>query len=608
MRYLSIALLVSIATSTWACTTYVIGRKATSDGSVMCSHTNDGGGNTDPRLVRIPARDYPAGSQRPVFASPESYPRYVGYDRNASEYYPENCLPGGNCGAFAPIGYIPQVEHTFAYYETTYGALNEKQVGIGESTCSGVFVARSVADGGKALLSVDQLSQIAMERSSTAREAITTMGLLAEKYGFYGESTSFEGGSESLVVIDPQEGWVFHILADPTGSSAIWVAARIPDDSVAVVANMFSIREVNLSDTENFLGSANMWSIAEAQGLWAPGQPQDFTATFSDGEYAHKYYSGRRMWGVFRRLAPSANLPSEYGNLKTDKPYPFAVKVDQLVTVSAATGVLRDWYEGTNYSTSGAVLAAGAFGTPDRFSSNAEDASVSGSWERTIALFRSSDTFVVQARSWLPNHIGGVMWFGPHAAHYAVYVPIMISLLVSPPSLSSAYQGHYDENTNFWASRNLALLAQAKFSFMIQDIRALQTSLETESESLVAQIDSKADLTDIEITSLLAANADRARTSMLLLAKTLNFKYADGYKNVLSKVAGKTKFVSTSAGYPVWWLEAVGYPEGPGPAVSKLPNKLVEKSTLGRCLLSCTSQALSDDDLRACVTVCTAKQ
>ena len=128
-----------------------------------------------------------------------------------------------------------QVKHTYAYFETTYGIMNEMQVGIGESTCSGIFAARAVNAGGKALLSIDQLSQIAMERAASAREAVSIMGKLAEQYGFYGESASFEGGSESLLVIDPEEGWVFHILADPTGTSAIWVAARVPDDSVAVV-------------------------------------------------------------------------------------------------------------------------------------------------------------------------------------------------------------------------------------------------------------------------------------------------------------------------------------------------------------------------------------
>jgi dipeptidase len=196
-----VAVLLALIQYVDACTTYVIGKKATADGSVMCSHTNDGSGTTDPRFVRIPARDFAAGSMRPIWASPESYPRYVGTERQAPEYYSENCLAGkGLCDDFEPIGYIPQVEHTYAYYETTYGILNENQVGIGESTCSGVFVGKAVNAGGSALLSVDQLSQIAMERATTAREAITIMGNLAEKYGFYGESTSFEGGSESLMV------------------------------------------------------------------------------------------------------------------------------------------------------------------------------------------------------------------------------------------------------------------------------------------------------------------------------------------------------------------------------------------------------------------------
>lgn len=378
-KLLVLAILVSVAS---ACTTFAVGRKATSDGSVMSTHSNDGGGTTDPRLVKIPAQDFPAGSNRPIYASPENYPRYVGVERKAPAYYPENCQAGeSHCKQFEPIGYIPQVNHTFAYFEATYGTMNEKQVGITESTCSGVYVAAAVGAGGKALLSIDQLSQIAMERASTAREAIQIMGDLSEQYGFYGESASFEGGSESLFVIDTTEAWAFHILADPTGTSSIWGAARVPDDSVAVVANMFSIREMDLSDPDNFMGRQDMWELAEAEGLYTAGDPKDFTATFSDGEYAHKYYSGRRMWGVFRRLSPSAHLLADYRNLKVDAPYPFAVKVDAPVSSQGVMAVMRDWYNGTRFSTGdGSGVAGGAFSTPDRYGGNAEDNTVPGNW------------------------------------------------------------------------------------------------------------------------------------------------------------------------------------------------------------------------------------
>ena len=366
----------------FGCTTFAVGRKATADGSVMATHSNDGGGTTDPRLVKVPARDYPKDTMRPIYSSPENYPRYVGIEREVSMYFPENCQAGPDrCDPFVPIGYIPQVNHTFSYFEATYGTMNEKQVSLTESTCSGVFSALPLNIGGKALLSIDQLSQIAMERASTAREAIKIMGELSEQYGFYGESASFEGGSESLFVTDPTEAWAFHILADPTGSSSIWAAARVPDDSVAVVANMFSIREMDLSDPDNFMGRLDMWDLAEQQGLYVAGDPKDFTATFSDGEYAHKYYSGRRMWGVFHRLSPSSELPADYGNLKRDAPYPFAVKVDNPASVQDVMAVMRDWYNDTRFSTGeGSGVAGGAFSTPDRYGGNSEDGAVQGNW------------------------------------------------------------------------------------------------------------------------------------------------------------------------------------------------------------------------------------
>ena len=118
-----------------ACTTIVAGKLATADGSVMVSHSNDGEGASDPRLVRIPAATHKAGTMRPIFFAPENYPRYVGAARGAVPAY----VPVGNQTAFVPIGHIPEVESTYSYFEETYGCLNEKQLGIGESTCSGVF-------------------------------------------------------------------------------------------------------------------------------------------------------------------------------------------------------------------------------------------------------------------------------------------------------------------------------------------------------------------------------------------------------------------------------------------------------------------------------------
>ena len=127
-------LLFALFTPATSCTTLLVGRKASADGSVYCSHTNDGSAVTDPRLVKVPARAHAPGAKRPVFYSPEDYPRYVGEARGVDAY-----LPVDGQTPFEPIGFIDEVNTTFAYFEDTYGALNEHGVGTGESTCPSAY-------------------------------------------------------------------------------------------------------------------------------------------------------------------------------------------------------------------------------------------------------------------------------------------------------------------------------------------------------------------------------------------------------------------------------------------------------------------------------------
>jgi dipeptidase len=130
-----------------------------------------------------------------------------------------------------------------------------------------------------------------MERARTARQAVEIMGSLAETYGFYGAG-QFEGTAESLAVSDPNEAWIFHVLPDPSGTSCIWAAQRIPDDGFAVLANMFVIRQVDPDDEENFLMSRSVHQVARDYDWWKPEDGLlDFTRIYSDGEYAHKFYS-----------------------------------------------------------------------------------------------------------------------------------------------------------------------------------------------------------------------------------------------------------------------------------------------------------------------------
>jgi dipeptidase len=515
--------------------------------------------------------DFEEGVLRPIYWDTEDYPRFVGKNRG-SDYYPK---PGQNLSE--PIGYIPQVRHTFAYYDATYGVMNEHQVAIGESTCSGVFGALAKGHGGQALMSVDELSKIAMERTTSAKEAVLLMGDLAFKHGFYGAG-QFEGGAESLLVGDPGDAWIFHILPDPTGTSAIWVAQHVPEDHAAAVDNMFVIRAVDLDDKENFLGSPNLHSVAQAKGWWKPGEVFDFTKIYSDGEYVSKYYSGRRQWRSLSMMAPSLHLNATYGSLRFDAPYPATVKPDKKIAVQDIFHYHRDYYDGTPYDTHKG-LAAGAFGNPDRYAVTS-DTGVKGAWERTIALYRTGHSYVSQLRSDLPADVGGVSWFGAGSARYTVYLPLPSGMLASPTVCATGgFSGSFEPGTHFWAVKKVANVARLHFSKMIGDIDKQQKELEDAGVDLLKSFIQKREqgfeaTGATHLTEVFTEFATKSVKQWETLSDFLIWKYADGYSN--------DPVLASPLSYPADWLKAVGYPQGPPPVPSSEQGEVqrVEEGTL----------------------------
>lgn len=292
------------------CTAIVAGRLATKDGSTMTTHTADCA-ECDWRINKVPARSHPAGSLRPIYLITGAYPRQVRTDRGQTwspEFLEDMPMlrPEWEKMRGDILGYIPQVEHTFALIEGMYGIMNEHQVAIGESTCAAKLWAAPIGHGenGRALLEASELSQIALERARTAREAIQIMGDLAVQYGFYsadwsitplfGENLPKGEGGEALTVIDPDEAWMFHIIPDDTGTSAVWVAQRVPDDHVSVVANGFVIGDVDPS-SQDFMFSANLWSAAERLGWWSAEESPllNFKRTYAPERYHPNYVNQR---------------------------------------------------------------------------------------------------------------------------------------------------------------------------------------------------------------------------------------------------------------------------------------------------------------------------
>lgn len=276
-----------------ACSTVVVGRKASATGAVMASHSNDGDGCFCHSSVdRVLARDWPPNATRDVKGHP-----------------------------------IPQVHHTYAYHTEGYAAMNEHQVGLAESTCSGrKFPATGVPSA--AFMDIVQLGQLALERANTSRMAVQVMGQLAETWGY-------SDAAESLLVIDPQEAFIFQIMPDDTRNSSIWVAQRVPDDHVGSVTNGLTVREVDFADNDNFLFSTTMRDVALRHNLWHNGIPFDFTKIFGAGGIGEprigpQYYVSRRMWVAYKRLAPSADFGNgSMGDFIMDAPLPATVRVPE---------------------------------------------------------------------------------------------------------------------------------------------------------------------------------------------------------------------------------------------------------------------------------------
>jgi len=572
-----------------ACTDLVVGKKASSDGSVILSQSDDGESGADARLCWVPAKDHAPGSLRPVFYDTEAYPRFVGYERGSC-YEPK---PGEK--SYEPIGHIPEVNHTYAYFDSTFGQVNEHGLGVAETTCSGIFGARAVGHGGKALLSIDSLSRIALQRETRARAAVQTIGKLAEEHGFYGADDSFEGGSESLMIGDPDEAFIFHILADPGGTSAIWAAQRVPDDHVGVVANMFVIREIDFEDRENFLFSESVRTVAIEKGLWNPKHGKlDFTKVYSDGEYAHKFYSGRRMWGAYRRFGLA--LPDNYTDLRYEAVYPTTAKPAKPVDVRSVFSIYRDFYEGSKFDmTKG--LAAGPWGDPDRWKTDGVT-SAKGSWERSIGIFRTTATHVVQTRR---TGQGAMLWYGPHAAAGTVFFPVPARATAVPHQYSTADPQTLSRESAYWAHRYVYNIAKIKYSHAMQDVRTLQTQLETEAQQLVAHWDAQAAQRKIDVEDLNAAYAEFAThvvQSYWKLPDKIVAKYADGWLD-----DGKPM------GYPDWWLKSVGYSLGPPPPPKEPPltASLCDDASVRGCISACTPRGFAACAAR-CTGVCHADQ
>ena len=572
-----------------ACTTILVSKGASVDGSTFVTHSEDCFG-CDMRIMFVPAADHAAGSQRAVCYDTVSLgmrpewnstftKRYVGSDRGPD--YVDPAAPQS-----VPLGYIPQVSHTYAYFDGNYGIINEKQLAIGECTDEAKVDAEPLP--GKRIFYSAELSRVALERCAKARDAIKLMGELIAQYGYYGTG-------ETLLVADPDEGWVMEMCAyDKDGADGVWVAKKVPDGELFVGANMFMIRQVDPADPD-IMYSANLFDVAKTKGWWDfKKYPfMDWAQAYGTGEGLHPYASLRRVWSVFSRLSPSSNFPIWVKNAFTTA-YPFSVKPDAKLSVDDVMALHRCHYEGTEFDLT-KNYASGPYGFPQRWRGAYDNnnglipgTKSHGAWERPISMYNCSYIYVNQIRPSLPDAIAGVCWMGMDEPYNSCLVPIYVGVSDIPKSYKTVDMGKFEWGGSLWWAFNfVSNWIEIKYRYAIEDVIAKQSELE--GAFYAAQAGAEAEAMRLYaadpssgiryLTTYSQSCADTVDKSWWALAATLISKYSDGY----IYNPDSTDKPITKVGYPSWWLLHNGYKSGPvkyskyKPAVPKEPKGVTEE-------------------------------
>ena len=429
------------------CTTILVGKNASEDGSVMNSHTDDS--HRDRAWMDIEeAKDFPDSAMAEMTVRTKN-------DSVAMTAY-----------TFQPIGEIPQVRHTYKYINTGYPCMNEHQLAISESTMGG----REELKSEKGLIDCYQLVHLMMQRTKTAREAIELARVLLKEYGW-------NDYAECLNIADTKEIWMMEIFGPGEGKQgAVWAAQRVPDNHISVNANASRITTIDLNDSNNYRASDNVYSVAKVNGWWSEKEEFKFCYAY-DPDGRASMASRRREWRVLSLAAPSLNLDANTEN------FPFSVKPDEKISKWKMVQMFRDYYEGTPYDMRKTITWTNEEGkteisplaNPFMPYDDLLTRKINGGWnelgERTIARWYSMYATITQSRDWLPDEVGGVVWFAWDNVATSIYVPIYSSIESVPASYKFPGRIHgFSRESAWWAFNRLSGLTSQRWGDMSKDV------------------------------------------------------------------------------------------------------------------------------------------
>lgn len=523
------------------CTNFLVTKGASIDGSTMITYAADSH-TLYGELYFQPAADHPEGTMRKI------------YEWDTGKY----------------LGEIPQPAHTYS----VIGNMNEFQLAISETTYGG---RKELGSQEGAIMDYGSLIYVALQRAKTAREAIKVMTDLVAEFGYYSSGESFS-------LADPEEVWILEMIGKGEGEKgAVWVAQRIPDGYISGHANQARITTFPLNDKENCIYAKDVISFAREKG-WYNGTNKDFSFSdvYAPVDFGGARFCDARVWAGFNKVGSGMEAYTEYakGNVnhggKNDFPtnrMPLWIKPDKKLSVQDVMGMMRDHFEGTELDMT-KDLGAGPYGLPYRWRGLTwEVDSVSYCNERAISTQQTGFSFVAQCRSWLPDPIGGILWFGVDDAYSTCYAPMYCGITEIPEcfEVGNGDMLTYSETAAFWTFSQVANYAYLRYSDMIQDIKLVQKELEDKFVAYTPAIDKAAEqlfnsVGEAEarkfITQYSVNEANNMTERWKKLGQYLIVKYTDG--NIKREKDGKFERTETGlapmpifAGYPEWWYKAI---------------------------------------------------
>lgn len=516
---LSAAMLLA-SSGAFACSNLIVGKKASVDGSVLVSYNADDYGMFG-YLCHYPAGTHPKGTMRQI------------YDWDSGVYHGEI--------EEAPVTY------------NVIGNINEFQLSIGETTYGG----REEMVDSTGILDYGSLIYVTLQRAKTAREAISVMTSLVEKYGYNSEGETFS-------ICDPNEAWIMEMQGTGAGSKGVvWVALRIPDDAICAHANQSRIGKFNMKDKKNVLYSKNVISYARKMG-WFNGKDSEFSwkNTYAFPDFSGRRFCDARVWSFFNHYADGFDryLPWALGKDKDAEDMPLWIVPNRKLSVADVENGMRDHYEGTALALDTTNIGSGIYEMPYR--PTPLTFTVDGKQyfnERPISTQQTAFTFVSQLRSWLPREIGGVLWFGNDDANMVAYTPVYCGNTVQPACYNTkgADAVTFSSDNAFWLCNMVSNMVYPRYSQLFPELKAVRDSLETSYFANQTSIEKQAaDLYQTDKVAALKllnnysnAKADEMLANWKRLATRIIVKYND--MAVKKEKDGKLLQSVTRPGYPI---------------------------------------------------------